>query len=84
MATIRVSGQAVIFDFHSQEATDDKTPVVEDPAVLETLHGLEHDEVFSDYIGDGGDKTLVNAGVSGGLLRFEFDRKSKRLFGITE
>lgn len=84
MATIRVRGEAVVFDFQSEDATDDDTPVVEDPAVLETLHGLEHDEIFSDYLSDGGDKTLANAGVSGGILRFEFDRQLGVLFGVTE
>ena len=84
MATIRFSAPAVVFDFHAAGVSEDEPPVVEDPKLLKTLHGLEHDEVFSDYLSDGGDRTLANAGVTGGLLRFEFDTRNEQLFGVTE
>lgn len=84
MPTIQVKGPAVVFDFLSPEATDSTVPVVEDPALLKTLHGLEHDEIFSDYMSDGGDHTLANAGVKGGILRFEFDETAGVLFGLTK
>jgi hypothetical protein len=80
MVTIRIVGPAVVFDFKNE----DEPAVVEDESLLKTLHGLEHDEVFSDYLGDGGDRTLVDVGVSGGLLRFEYDAATKQLYGVTE
>ena len=83
MPTIQVKGPAVVFDFQSPEATDSTVPVIEDPALLRTLHGLEHDEIFSDYMSDGGDHTLADAGVTGGTLRFEFDEAAGVLFGLT-
>jgi hypothetical protein len=79
MVTIRVVGQAHVVDFAS-----DETPVLEDASLLKTPHGLEHDEMFSDYLGSGGYGTLVDAGVSGGLLRFEYDAVTKQLHGVTE
>ena len=83
MPTIQIKGPAVVFDFLSREATDSTVAVVEDPALLRTLHGLEHDEVFSDYMSDGGDRTLADAGVTGGTLSFEFDETTGVLFGLT-
>jgi len=83
MVKIRVRGPATVLK-HRDTTTDDAR-VVYDATVLETLHGLEHDEVFSDYLGDGlATKSLVGAGVSGGRLRFEFDRERQRLYGVTE
>ena len=84
MTKIRFTAPAVVFDFHSEEATDDETPVVEEAEILKSLHGLESKELFSDYMSDGGDQTLPKAGVSGGQLRFEYDEKSKQLYGVTE
>jgi hypothetical protein len=81
MVSIRVSGPAEVFDF---QVDGDDPPVVEDPAILATLDGLEHDEVFSDYIADSGDPSLVDAGISGGRLYFVFDPKRGVLFGVTE
>ena len=83
MATIRFSAPAVVFDFKHKDSSGEPT-VVENVDVLRTLDGLEHDEVFSDYISDGGDHTLASAGVTGGRLIFRFDVKAKVLFGITE
>ncbi|MFS2002706.1 hypothetical protein ACEN9F_03675 [Duganella sp. CT11-25] len=76
MPTLRFSAPAVVFDEHDE--------VVEDPEVLRSLDGIESDEVFSDYMSDGGDRTLSNAGVSGGRLRFFFDDGAKLLIGVTE
>lgn len=79
---IRFSGPAVVFDFR---VDGEDPPVVDTPAVLATLHGIQYDEeVFSDYIADGGDRTLADAGVSGGTLRFEFNQERRALFGVTE
>lgn len=83
MPTVQVKGAAVVFDFESPEATHTTVPIVEDPVRLRTLHGLEHDEIFSDYMCDGGDETLADAGVTGGTLRFEFDETTGVLFGFT-
>lgn len=80
MITIRVVGRAVVFDLRGE----DEAAVVEDESLLKTLHGLEHNEVFADYLGDGGYRVLVDAGVSGGLLRFEYDAAAKQLYGVTE
>ncbi|APV48330.1 hypothetical protein BWI17_00700 [Betaproteobacteria bacterium GR16-43] len=81
MPTIRFSAPAPVFDFRID---GDDPPVVDDPTELAALDGLKHDEIFSDYISDGGDKTLAEAGVSGGELEFRYDAKSKQLIGITE
>ena len=84
MPTISFTAPAVVFDFHSEDATEDDTPVMEDPNVLQTLDGIESDEVFSEFMSDGGDSTLADAGVTGGQLRFKYDSKSKRLYGFTQ
>jgi hypothetical protein len=84
MPTIRFSAAATVFDFKHEDANDEHTPVIEDPRVLVTLDGIESDEIFSDYLSDGGDKTLANAGVSGGQLRFRFDKEAGKLYGVTE
>ena len=84
MTTVRVTGPATTFDFRSEDTMADDAPVVSDPRLIQTLDGLEHDEIFSDYFSDGGDTTLADAGISGGRLRFEFDRESRMLFCVTE
>lgn len=81
MTTIRFSAPAVVFDFRID---GEDPPVVDDPNQLAVLDGLKHDEIFSDYIADGGDKTLVYAGVSGGELEFQYDASCKQLVGFTE
>ena len=83
MPTIRFSAPSVVFDFNHKDESNEAS-VVEDIALLKTLDGLEHDEIFSDYIADGGDHTLRKAGVTGGKLLFRFDAKDKVLSGITE
>jgi hypothetical protein len=85
MPTIKFMGPAVVFDFNSEDAAEDDTPVVNDSKILQGLDGLTYDdEIFSDYLSDGGDSTLANVGVTGGILKFKFDQKSKQLYGITE
>lgn len=83
MPAICFSAPAVVFDFNHTDSSGEAT-VVDDATVLKSLDGIEHDEIFADYISDGGDRTLANAGVTGGKLVFRFDASSKTLVGITE
>jgi hypothetical protein len=78
MPKIRFSGIAGVFDGEE---------IVEDVDQLKSLDDLtcdDEDSVFSDYLADGGDDNLINAGVSGGLLWFEFDATEGALIGHTE
>ncbi len=85
MPSIRFSAPAEVFDYNAEKTPEGDTPVVETREILESLDGLEHDEVFSDYLYDSsGQNILVNAGISGGLLQFWFDQKTNRLMGSTE
>ena len=78
MPTIRFAAPFIVFDF--QTTADGR--MVEDPDELRSLEALEYDEVFSDYFERG--STLVDAGITGGLLRFTYDEKAQRLYGVTE
>jgi hypothetical protein len=76
--TIRFAAPFIVFDF--QTTADGR--LVEDPDELRSLEGLEYDEIFSDYFERR--STLVDAGITGGLLRFKYNEKTQRLDGVTE
>ena len=86
MKTIRFSGKAIVVDFNQEDA-DGEALIITDPEVLKTLDGLkcdDEDSIFSEYLSDGGDDTLVKAGVSGGIMWFEFSAPQNILLGHTE
>ena len=61
-------------------AGDPDTPV-EDSAVLKAFDGYVYeDECFDEHI----DRELEEAGISGGYLRFEYQKEDNLLFAITE
>ncbi len=87
MPSITFSTYAAVFDFRQMDTdTGDEGRSIEDTAILKTLDGLSYDEeVFSDYLFDGGDVgELEDAGISGGSLDFAFDSATGRLIGRTE
>lgn len=63
---------------------DDETS---DLAKIKSLDGLKYDDedaIFSDYISDGGDTSLEDAGVSSGIMYFKFDDSKNSLYGYVE
>lgn len=87
MPTITFSHPAGVFDFNQTDPeTEESGFFVEDVDTLRSLDGLLYDEeIFSDYISDDGElEAIANIGISGGLLTFVFDAKSKRLLATTQ
>jgi len=71
-------GPAIVIDEESE---------VTDIEKIKSLDGLKcdgEDSLFSEYMSDGGDDTLENAGISGGVMYFKFDTVSNSLFGYVE
>ena len=85
MPTISFSHPADVFDFTQLDPeTDEDGLLVEDPVVLRSLDGLQYtEEVFSDYLGDGGDADISEVGITGGSLSFVFDAPSSQLMVST-
>lgn len=85
MASIRFSAPTCVFDYNAEKDADGDTPIMEVKEVLASLHGLAHDEVFSDHLyGQAGANDIANAGISGGLLQFFFSQETGQLRGTTE
>jgi len=88
MPTIRVSGPALARDYGQVDSeSGQRGAIVTDPKILATLHGTTYDGeemLLAAYLGDGGDNTLVDAGVSGGVVRFEYPGSGGFLIAMTE
>jgi hypothetical protein len=83
MYTIRIVGMAAVFD-HRNLALNGDAEHVEKPSALRSLDGIASDENFCDHIDGAILKSMENAQLSNGKLRFVFDEKLKRLLGVTE
>jgi hypothetical protein len=87
MPTITFTAPASVFDFQQLDPeSGEPGRYVEDFSTLKQLDGLTYaDEVFSDYLGDGGDtRSLYEAGIEGGRLSFSADPATQRLLAHTE
>jgi hypothetical protein len=82
MPTVRIAGRTMVVNFQ----TADGNPVdVVDPDTLKSLDGLEHDEVFTDYMQDSSDAAgLAGVGITGGLLRCSYDSQDEHVYYVTE
>ena len=66
------------------QTADDNPVVVEDPETLRSLDGLQHDEVFSDYMHGREVAALAGVGITGGILRCSYDPEEEKLYYVTE
>ena len=80
MPKIRFSARCYAADLRES----DEAPLITDPKILSDLDGLAYtDEIFSDYLGDGGDTSLIDI-VTGGHLCFKYLERESELIGYTE
>nr|WP_315463991.1 hypothetical protein [uncultured Rhodoferax sp.] len=68
-----------MFDYSAEKNAEGDTPIAEDALTLSSLDGLSHDEVFSEHLHG----ALANAGISGGVLKFHFSKRTGQLHGLT-
>jgi hypothetical protein len=81
MPTVRFVGRTIVVNF--QTADSDPVEVV-DPDTLKSLDGLQHDEVFSDYMHGPDVAGLAGVGITGGLLRCSYNSQDEHLYFVTE
>jgi hypothetical protein len=79
---IVISGRAAVYPESKYLPSDPAAIPVTDPHVLRTLDG--YDAELEDDMADDLDPPLRRAGVTGGTLRFAYDRKRKELRSVTE
>jgi len=79
VSKLQFKGPVIVIEGDDDEVTDINK--------IKSLDGLKYDDedaIFSEYMSDGGDSTLEDAGISGGLMFFEFDSTANALFGYVE